>query len=277
VLPLFASVPSNKRGRYTSVAFTCSTSPAEVKLVETWPNDSPGLSSAEQVPTQVAYEGPIIRWGYEVSNSRRSSEPLMFLNLLLEQSVADGQALRTTPLRASTNFRASQSDAHGGTSESPGLEERVGSTRLQQRLNPSVVTEPSVPSPPSCALEPRPFMSQLRKNRLILADRNISALTAVADFLSKVRETTLLAIERSFATEWVGAQKVKWILTVPGRWDDSAKERMAQAARQAGFGEREVDFELVSEPECVATYTQMVIPYCLSVGTSSPRSPNRAG
>ena len=137
----------------------------------------------------------------------------MYLNLLLEQpdvdpqSVVEDQALRATPLRASTNFRASQSDARGEANKAARLEELVSSLTL---------TSPS-------AHEPPPFMSQLRRNRQILADLNISALTAVAYFLSKVRETTLGCIERTYHMQCLLAQEVKWILTVPARWDDSAK------------------------------------------------------
>lgn len=52
---------------------------------------------------------------------------------------------------------------------------------------------------------------------------------------------------------------MEWVLTVPAIWSDSAKDLMIQAARKAGFGERGMDFELISEPECGATYALNVI------------------
>jgi hypothetical protein len=224
------------------------------------------------VPTEVAYGGESIRWGYEVPNSRRSSEPLACLNLLLEQpyadpqSVAEDEALRATPLRASTNFRASWSDSHGGARQTGGPVELSGATRLQQLTGHSVVTESSATSPPSRVLGPSPSVTRLRRSRQILEERHISALTVVADFLSKVRETTLRSLERSYETHWVLRTPVKWILTVPERWDDSAKERMAQATRQAGFGVRAMDFELVSESECAAAYALKAVSTRLAVG-----------
>lgn len=53
--------------------------------------------------------------------------------------------------------------------------------------------------------------------------------------------------------------KVEWILTVPAIWKDAAKDMMIRAARQAGFGERGVGFELTSEPECGATHALNVL------------------
>ncbi|KAF8544623.1 hypothetical protein BDD12DRAFT_723315 [Trichophaea hybrida] len=122
-----------------------------------------------------------------------------------------------------------------------------------------------------------PIPDPLKWFKLLLQERstqaqklqllNISAVTAVTDFLSAVRTTTVESIERTYDAEWVRESKIEYVLTVPAIWSDSAKSRMVQAAKEAGFGTHRVDFNLVSEPEAAAAYALKVIqPHNLSCG-----------
>jgi molecular chaperone DnaK (HSP70) len=130
----------------------------------------------------------------------------------------------------------------------------VGRFGLLQFLGRTPVLLPAAESlPPSLAVTPQ------HKTREILTKLKISTVTVVADFLAHIRKTTLESIKRTYWMEEQLESKVEWILTVPALWDDHAKYRMVKAARMAGFGDRSIDFELISEPECGATYSLDVI------------------
>jgi molecular chaperone DnaK (HSP70) len=220
---------------FTSVAFAHSESPKDIKLVDIWPAAATGSNSAEQVPTKVEYTKPEMTWGYEVQDGaiNRGSKPLEWFKLLLQG--------RDALLPVFQNSSA--------VSEVDELLDGLN-------ISPWETTEEEAPE------EETPE----KETKKILDDLNITTVTLIADFLRKIKETTLAVIEKTYWMQSEIGAKTVWILTVPAIWKDAAKNSMIQAARQAGFGERGVDFELISEPECGATYSLNVIqPNDLSV------------
>jgi molecular chaperone DnaK (HSP70) len=223
---------------FTSVAFAHSESPNDIKLVDTWPAAATGSNSAEQVPTKVEYTKPEMTWGYEVQDGaiNRGSKPLEWFKLLLQG--------RDASLPVSQN-----NSSHAGGQATAVSE--VNELLDGLKISPWETPEEETPE---------------KKTKKILDDLNITTVTLIADFLRKIKETALAAIKRTYWMQSEKGAKIEWILTVPAIWKDAAKNSMIQAARQAGFGERGVDFELISEPECVATYSLNVIqPNDLSV------------
>ena len=233
-----------RASRFTSVAFAHTTSPEEVKLVQTWPNGGIGNSSADQVPTEVHYTNPITRakiWGYETSTVNKGAsnpDPLKWFKLLLQDRP-------TAPVRAQAatyNRRKGKARASGN-----GLESFFGGLGLSaSSLGMSTTFTP-------------PTITPAQKTALKLQQSNISPVTVVTDFLSAVRETTIASIERTYDSTWVRENKKEYVLTVPAIWSDAAKSLMVQAATDAGFGTHRVDFNLISEPEAAASHTLKAI------------------
>lgn len=252
-LPLWLSftymVPSNSGCRYTSVAFAHFESPGDVKLVQTWPDGSIGNNSADQVPTQVQYTQPGMIWGYQVSAAAATprAQPLKWFKLLLQRNMYTSHGQSPTPETSAPSQNVAA------------LEAALRRLTVQQLLEAAAI--PPVPSPsplPSYRFK-APLVTPDQKTRLILKELNLHPVTVVSDFLRQVRETTMDSIKRTYWMEQELNSKVEWILTVPAMWSDSAKERMIQAAQLAGLGERAIDFELISEPECGATYSLSAI------------------
>jgi len=223
---------------YTSVAFAHSASPDDVKLVNIWPAVGTGNSSADLVPTIVEYTKPEMTWGYEVQKGaiNPGSKPLEWFKLLLQEQDA--------PLPASQNRLDHIEGRENAITALSEVNERFGGLDIS-RETPE------------------------QETKKILDELNITTVQVIADFLEKIKETTLENIERTYWMQSEIDSKVQWILTVPAIWKDAAKNSMIRAARQAGFGERGVDFQLISEPECGATYSLKVIqPNNLSVFAS---------
>lgn len=220
---------------FTSVAFAHSASPEEVKLVQTWPNGSPGHSSADQVPSEVSYDPRTraMKWGYEVGNSRRSGEPLKWFKLLLQNQSGSSRSIHPErPVRTQPQARSYRAS---------GLEALVGGLSLGAGGDIVAMETPE------------------RRTALQLEELHTQPVTVVADFLRSVRDVTVASLERSYETQWVQRTKVEYILTVPAIWTDAAKSHMIKAAEDAGFGAHRVDFHLVSEPESAASYTLKAI------------------
>jgi len=263
---LLLAISEKVRCRFTSVAFAHSASPRDVKLVQTWPGGSTGNSSADQVPTQLEYTKPDAIWGYQVSETTvtPTSQPLKWFKLLLQKrdpylrpaSEEKGQG-------EPADLDGAMSTTNVETDQVFGLAERLGGLGLLQFLRRTPVLTPAAASlAPSLAVTPQ------QKTREILTKLDVSTVTVVADFLTHIRETTLESVKRTYWMVEHLEPKVEWIVTVPALWDDHAKYSMAQAARKAGFGDRSIDFELISEPECGATYSLDVIQqHYLSVST----------
>lgn len=216
--------------------------------MQTWPNGSPGHSSADQVPSEVAYDPTTraMRWGYEVANSRRGGEPLKWFKLLLQNQSGASRSVRNERPPA-IQPRSSYRNA--------GLEALVGGLSLM-----AVVADATAP-----------METPERKTALQLEDLHMQPVTVVADFLRSVREITIASMERTYEVQWVRRSKVEYILTVPAIWTDTAKSHVIKAAEDAGFGAHRVDFHLVSEPESAASYTLKAIqPNNLNVCPMSP-------
>ena len=200
------------------------------------------------------YTKPKTTWGYEVSDgvNTAGSKPLKWFKLLLQER--EGPAMSSKNIVSSTRWPRQNEGGNAALSEVDELFDGLGITPTSSRVE-------SVFRPPACTPEQR--------TREILQELNITPVNVVADFLAKIRETTLSSIKRTYWMERVLESKVEWVLTVPAIWTDGAKNSMIQAARQAGYGERGMDFELISEPECAATYALSAIqPHDLSVCSS---------
>ncbi|KAI5856586.1 hypothetical protein BZA05DRAFT_204555 [Tricharina praecox] len=217
---------------YTSVVFAHSESRQDIKFVQTWPGASVGANSANQVPTEIEYTPEGIRWGYEVSRSRPTpgSGPLKWFKLLLQQECHDGGAGSGSKARRSTHrgkHEGSRWDTRGSGAKR--------STTVDEALKRLSVSSSAEPTRPPSQIATASCATSVDSAREILKGLDIRIVTV--DLQSKV----------------------EWVLTVPAIWSDSAKDLMIQAARKAGFGERGMDFELISEPECGATYALNVI------------------
>ena len=206
-----------------------------MKLVHTWPDGSPGHSSAEQVPSEVQYTDPTtraMRWGYEV---RSRGEPLKWFKLLLQNQSGVSRSVR------SERPPANQPRTPANPYRVPGLETLIGGLSLGAGGDIVAMETPE------------------RRTALQLEALHIQPITVVTDFLRSVREVAVASMERTYDAQWVRRSKVEYILTIPAIWTDAAKSLMIKAAEDAGFGAHRADFHLVSEPESAAAYTLKAI------------------
>ena len=212
--------------RYTSVAFCHSSSPEEVKLVRTWPNNSTGDSSADQVPTEIYYTNSRARtklWGYEIpKDGKDAPEPLKWFKLLLQERLPPSPP-------AITGSRA----LAGRSIELSSLSKALRDSREDDYFVP-------------------PTTTPAEKTAQQIQKLGISPLTVITDFLTSVRKVTIASIERTYEVRWVRESKIEYVLTVPAIWSDAAKNSMVQAVQNAGFGKHRQDFNLVGEPESAA-------------------------
>jgi hypothetical protein len=201
-----------------------------MKLVQTWPEGSTGNSSADQVPTKLDYAKSRTKWGYEVSTVTPGARPLSWFKLLLQAREAPkGETQAPAPART--------------RGYSGGRRQGLDALLDGLKISPDAGSQ----------------LMPAQHTGKILKELNIAPVQAVADFLTKIKETTLASIERTYMLDDLVDTKVEWILTVPAIWTDQAKNSMIQAASQAGLGESGLDFELTSEPECGATYSLKAI------------------
>jgi len=226
--------------RYTSVAFCHSSSPEEVKLVQTWPNNSTGNGSADQVPTEIYYTNPRAGtklWGYEIpKDSKDAPEPLKWFKLLLQERLSPSPpAMTGSHALAGRSFKLS--------SLSKALRDHEDDYFVPPTTTPAEKTA-----------------QQIQK-------LGMSPLTVITDFLASVRKVAIASIERTYEVKWVRESKIEYVLTVPAIWDDAAKNSMVQAVQNAGFGKHRKDFNLISEPESAAAHTLKTIqPNHMNVG-----------
>lgn len=239
---------------FTSVAFAYSESPNEIKLVDIWPDAATGSNSAEQVPTKVEYMEPEMAWGYEVQDGaiNPGSKPLEWFKLLLQGRDA------TLPVSQNRSRHA------GGRATAVS---EVGELLDGLNISPWETAEEEKAEEETAEEETAEEETPEKETKKILDELNITTVTLIADFLRKIKETTLATIKKTYWMQSEIGAKIVWILTVPAIWKDAAKNSMILAAKKAGLGERGVDFELTSEPECGATYSLNVIqPNDLSPG-----------
>ncbi|KAL7276609.1 hypothetical protein RUND412_000413 [Rhizina undulata] len=97
------------------------------------------------------------------------------------------------------------------------------------------------------------------RTAVLLTKMKLPPVEVVTDYLRSLREHAISVIERRFHSEFIQRTKTKYVLTVPAVWSDSAKALTVQAARNAGFGKHEVDFNLIGEPEAAAAYSLQAI------------------
>jgi hypothetical protein len=233
IFPLILHLPS-----FTSVAFAHSSSPKEVKLVQTWPNCSTGKASADQVPTVIQYNrrNGTTKWGYEVVNaSSGSPDALRWFKLLLQD-----ESKPTGPYQK-------------GTHTSDTL--RTSAKALDSQLNRLTLSGNTTNS---TAFSP-PKKTPAHETALTLQDLEIAPVTVVSDFLRLVRDVTKKSIDATYGAAFVRGSKMEYVLTIPAIWSDSAKARMVEAAESAGFGSHRTDFNLIGEPESAAVYAMKEI------------------
>ncbi|KAF8243757.1 actin-like ATPase domain-containing protein [Wilcoxina mikolae CBS 423.85] len=236
---------------FTSVAFAHTACPNDVELVRTWPGCGTGASTADQVPTEIAYTDLTSRtkkWGYEVQattqRGRRGTkpEPLKWFKLLLQRQ-ASGAGTDQTSARGSSR-RFSRSDLTTQLEDLSLLGVRGPSTSFSH-----------------------PKATPADKTARKLQEFEIAPVTVVTDFLRSVLEITKASMERTYDAQWVRSSTTEYVLTVPAIWSDAAKALMIDAAEAAGFGTHRENFNFIGEPESAAAYTLRAIqPNHLKVG-----------
>ncbi|KAF8245501.1 actin-like ATPase domain-containing protein [Wilcoxina mikolae CBS 423.85] len=216
---------------FTSVAFAHSSSPKEVKLVQTWPNCAIGKASADQVPTVIHYNRRTgeKKWGYEVVNAS-SSDALRWFKLLLQD-----QSKPTESYERDTHSRDAQ---------------RTTARRLNSQLDRLTLSGNTATH---SAFAP-PATTPAHDTAHTLENLKISPVTVVSDFLRLVRDITKTSINRTYGAEFVRGSKVEYVLTIPAIWSNLARARMVEAAEIAGFGSHRAEFNLIGEPESAAVY-----------------------
>jgi hypothetical protein len=238
---------------FTAVAWAHSAAPEDVKLVQTWPNGSTGNPSADQVPTELQYLNASTReklWGYEIPKFNKTDdgpETLKWFKLLLQQDNCSSTMARR-PSRSSASWSTPASAIN-----SPGPSSLYGNlSRLRDLAISPAMSVASSGWEESTEKFTAPTVTPDQKTKQMLRELGISPVTAVSDFLKSVRAITVTSIERTYSAEWVKEVPIKYVLTVPAIWTDSAKNLMVQAAELAGYGAHRKDFNLVSEPEAAA-------------------------
>ena len=239
---------------FTSVAFAHSSSPEEVKLVQTWSNCGTSNIESDQVPTELHYTTSGNReniWGYEIpKDTKNSVEPLKWFKLLLQNRGISEPTVQLAP-----------------SSSPPAWARR--SAPVPSTDSPYPVLGDLNFSPDSAPAFTQPIITPAHTTEKKLSQLGIEPVKVVTDFLSHIREATVESIERTYQAEWIRNAEIEYMLTVPAIWTDSAKDLMVKAATNAGFGKHRVNFNLVSEPEAAAAYTLRVIqPNDLNVGFS---------
>ncbi|KAI5837493.1 hypothetical protein DFP73DRAFT_568263 [Morchella snyderi] len=76
----------------------------------------------------------------------------------------------------------------------------------------------------------------------------------VSDYLCCLKKHMLATLERSYGEVFMNAIPIKYTLTVPAMWTDTAKALTLDAAVAAGLGSKD-EIELMSEPDAAAAWT----------------------
>ena len=210
--------------RFTCVSFAHSSCPNDVQLVRTWPNCGTS-KSADQVPTVIHYDPRTgtKKWGYGVVNASSGSEDaLRWFKLLLGNQSSPTEHYRSSPCAPKTRFNSQ-------------FEELTLSSEGSNTLN-------------------SPNRAPAHDTAESLRNINKAPVTVVADFLRLVREVTGNSIEDMYGAAVLHGSKLEYVLTIPAIWSNSAKARMVEAAKDAGYGLHRKDFNLIGEPESAAVY-----------------------
>lgn len=89
-------------------------------------------------------------------------------------------------------------------------------------------------------------------SKVLLGKRKTNAVQVVTDYLKYLVEYAKSVLQRRFGIP-AKDMDLRFTLTVPAVWSDTAKDRTLNAAIQADI--RPQDITLVSEPEAAALYT----------------------
>lgn len=89
--------------------------------------------------------------------------------------------------------------------------------------------------------QPRPQFVNPKATKLPFRKRPVDIVT---DYLTALKNYTMLTLERRFGKEWLygdegketGPRKVEFVLTVPAVWSDKARQTTLEAAVKAGLG-----------------------------------------
>ncbi|KAL7275880.1 hypothetical protein RUND412_001157 [Rhizina undulata] len=251
---------------FSGVAYAFSDDRENVEVIHDWPNG--GNRTSDKVPTEILYldadSGSVrpgvdgkrqYQWGYGISlEGRKNAEPLKWFKLLLHDRnpfISSGRYGTSAAGQTSRNsvFASTSTETNPMASMFAALS-IGGHAHLSADLAQRVTN--NTPASRTAA--------QLTRLRL-------SPVEVATDYLRSLREHILSVLERRFQAEFVRKTKIEYVLTVPAVWSDYAKDLTLQAARNAGFGEYETDFNLIGEPEAAAAYTLKAIqPNILNAG-----------
>lgn len=102
------------------------------------------------------------------------------------------------------------------------------------------------------------FLSWVSKHELLQALTKVkkTATTAIADYLTQILDFAKKDIEEKYTESMLSTTPIKYVLTVPAVWSDTAKQATLKAATMAGMGKT---VHLVSEPEAAAVHALSTI------------------
>jgi hypothetical protein len=193
-----------------------------VKILQEWP-----VKNDENVPSVLRYFVDTPRdyqWGFETSKvlrNRNVSEALSWFKLLLQYK--------------------------DGTIPGP------------PRIGKSAPTA-ARPLPGRASQNQHTDTSPAKHSAGIINVLGLTPERVVTDYLKGLQGCIRNVLIQTYGRECVDTSKVKYVLTIPAIWSDSAKGLMVKAAQDAGFGIHRTDFTLIGEPEAAAAYTLNVVP-----------------
>ncbi|KAL7275120.1 hypothetical protein RUND412_001960 [Rhizina undulata] len=251
---------------FSGIAYAFGYDKDTVEVINEWPGS--GNSTIDKVPTEVLYTGPdalsgvvlpgrdgkrSYEWGYGINfRARRNAEPLKWFKLLLH----DRNPFYNSDFYGKLNLDPNASDLHECPLNGNDLISQFSALTLPPQALLGDVLEDRVTKDTPAS-----------KTAIQLLRFKLPPVDVVTDYLRALREHALTVIETRFGLEFIRSTKTVYMLTVPAVWSDSAKALTMKAAKKAGFGEHETDFNLISEPEAAAAYSlQAIQPTILKEG-----------
>ncbi|KAL7269991.1 hypothetical protein RUND412_007313 [Rhizina undulata] len=224
-------------------------------VINEWPGA--GNRTSDKVPTEILYldldptgaarSGPdgkrIFNWGHIKLNYKdKTNKPLKWFKLLLHDQ---------NPFADKGMYERGIND--DGLS---GYVPEFDMKKLAANLNSNLTLMDENSKQNTTKLSPA---AQAATHLKVLKLKPIDVAT---DYLRALREHVLAVIEKKVGPGYVDRElmKPKYVITVPAIWSDSAKGQTVQAAKNAGYGEHEVDFTLIGEPEAAAAYSIEELP-----------------
>ncbi|KAL7266521.1 hypothetical protein RUND412_010931, partial [Rhizina undulata] len=239
---------------FSGVAYEFTYDKEKFEVINTWPGSKNGTTN--KVPTEILYhnEDPVSgivrprpngirrhQWGHGiVPRGRKDIEPLKWFKLLLHDR---NPFARGEIYEKGVNARDTSSSRLPQNIESMFAAISLAQSGSSDRIR--LIAD----------LEERVTRTTAARTAVLLTQMNLPPVEVVTDYLRSLREHAMSVIKRRFHSEFIRSTKTEYVLTVPAVWSDSAKALTVQAARNMGFGEHEVDFNLIGEPEAAAAYT----------------------